>query len=83
MHPDRLFLLLNSSIIPYEVLQMNTVDFEIAFGDFLERQEYDDVESRIFSLVRAAFRAGWDAAGGVPPRAEPVIRLVDRPRDRD
>ena len=57
---------------------MNTVDYEEAFGNFLERHEYDDVETQIFSLVRAAFCAGWEAAGGTLPEPEPIVRLIKR-----
>ena len=55
---------------------MNTTDYEEAFGNFLERHEYDDAEAQIFALVRAAFRAGWTSAGGEPPEPEPLLRLV-------
>jgi len=41
---------------------MNTDRFEIVFGEFLDSQEYDHTEVALFSLVRAAFRAGWLAA---------------------
>lgn len=63
-------------IIRLEVAEMNTVDYEEAFGNFLERHEYDDVEALVFALVRAAFRAGWEAAGGTLPESEPIIRLM-------
>lgn len=39
-------------------------DFEAAFDRFLEQTEYDAAEAALFSLVRAAFLAGWCAAGG-------------------
>lgn len=45
-----------------------TNDFELAFGLFLESQEYDAAEAAMFSLVRAAFLAGWQAAGGETPK---------------
>lgn len=38
-------------------------DFEAAFDRFLEQTEYDAAEAALFSLVRAAFLAGWRAAG--------------------
>ena len=38
--------------------------FELAFGNFLESEAYDHAESELFLLVRAAFLAGWRAAGG-------------------
>ena len=52
--------------------------FEAAFGNFLERHEYDEMQQALFDLVRAAFLAGWSAAGGELPKAEPVYRLVER-----
>ena len=33
-------------------------EFEAAFSCFLERHEYDDAESALFEIVRAAFLAG-------------------------
>ena len=38
--------------------------FEHAFSNFLESREYDETEDALFRLVRAAFYAGWQAAGG-------------------
>ena len=43
---------------------MHSNDYEAAFGRFLEQTEYDEAEDALFSLVRAAFQAGWLAAGG-------------------
>ena len=45
-------------------------EFEAAFSCFLERHEYDDAESVLFEIVRAAFLAGWRAAGGECPSAD-------------
>ena len=63
---------------------MQSNDFEHAFGDFLDRREYDQAENALFSMVRIAFLAGWKAAGGDAPAPQKVIRLVHReeiPRD--
>lgn len=65
------------------------VDFEKAFSDFLNRREYDQAESALFSMVRTAFMAGWRAAGERP--AEPRFRCsgwctccpADRERNPD
>lgn len=46
---------------------MYSDDFEKAFGDFLESEVYDRGEDALFTLTRAAFIAGWKAAGGEPP----------------
>ena len=50
-------------------------DFEAAFSDFLDRREYDQAENALFSMVRIAFLAGWNAAGGTPPPPQKVLRL--------
>lgn len=56
---------------------MQTNDFEAAFGAFLDRHEYDDAESTLFAIVRAAFAAGWLAAGGDAPQPERIFQLLD------
>lgn len=43
---------------------MYSDQFEIAFSHFLDCREYDDAQDYIFSVARAAFAAGWKAAGG-------------------
>ena len=43
---------------------MHSNDFEYAFSEFLDRREYDEAENALFAIVRAAFAAGWKAAGG-------------------
>ncbi len=52
------------------------MDFEKAFDNFLHRSEYDRAESELFSIVRAAFLAGWKSAGGDPPSAQNILKLV-------
>ena len=51
-------------------------DFEEAFSSFLERKEYDEAESALFSMVRIAFLAGWKAAGGEPPTPQKLFELI-------
>lgn len=46
--------------------------FEKTFGDFLERHEYDEAEAALFTIVRAAYKAGYLAAKGEPLPAEPT-----------
>lgn len=46
---------------------MYSNEFEKCFADFLDRHEYDDAENALFAMVRIAFSAGWQAAGGAPP----------------
>lgn len=57
---------------------MNSNTFEKAFGDFLERREYDAAENALFAMVRISFLAGWKAAGGDPPKPQKVLRLMHR-----
>lgn len=56
---------------------MTSNEFEAAFGAFLERHEYDNAEAALFSIVRAAFAAGWHAAGGAAPQEERLFQLLD------
>lgn len=55
---------------------MYTNDFEAAFSDFMDRREYDEAENYLFSMVRIAFSAGWQAAGGAPPVSQRVFELL-------
>nr|WP_325188595.1 hypothetical protein [uncultured Oscillibacter sp.] len=55
---------------------MMSNDFEEAFSNFLERREYDEAESALFSMVRIAFLAGWKAAGGEPPTPQKLFELI-------
>lgn len=55
---------------------MHTNNFEEAFDSFLNRHEYDEAENYLFSMVRLAFAAGWQAAGGAPPKAERIYELL-------
>ena len=57
-------------------------DYEKAFGDFIERREYDQAQNALFSMVRVSFTAGWNAAGGNPPPPQKVIELHHRGRDK-
>ena len=62
---------------------MHTNEFELAFSNFLERHEYDEAENYQFSMVRIAFLAGWQAAGGAPPKAERLFELIPAPKTRE
>lgn len=57
---------------------MQTTDFEQAFGDFLDRREYDQAENALFAMVRIAFLAGWKAAGGDPPPPQKIVQLMHK-----
>ncbi len=58
---------------------MQTNDFEKAFGDFIDRREYDEAENALFAMVRIAFSAGWESAGGTPPTSHRIYELLPRP----
>lgn len=60
---------------------MMSNEFEQAFDEFLEHPEYDGAENAIFALTRAAFLAGWLAAGGEQPQTERVFQVL-RAEDR-
>ena len=48
----------------------------------MDRHEYDEAENYLFSMVRLAFAAGWQAAGGAPPQAERIFELIVPERER-
>lgn len=52
------------------------IDFEKAFSDFLDRREYDEAESALFSMVRISFLAGWNAAGGSQLKPQKNLTLM-------
>ena len=54
------------------------IDFETAFGDFIDRHEYDEAENALFAMVRISFMAGWKAAGGDPLKPQEVFMLPHR-----
>ena len=64
--------------IAIEVALMMSNDFEKAFGDFLDRREYDQAENALFAMVRISFLAGWKAAEGDPPQPQKVFRLMHK-----
>lgn len=41
-----------------EVKILESNEFEKAFGDFIDRKEYDEAESALFSMIRISFLAG-------------------------
>jgi len=55
---------------------MQTNEFEKAYGDFIERREYDEAQNALFMVVRISFEAGWKAAGGEPPTPHKIFELV-------
>ncbi|MEG0778529.1 MAG: hypothetical protein RSE64_06435 [Oscillospiraceae bacterium] len=57
---------------------MTSNDFEKAFGDFIDRREYDQAENALFAMVRISFLAGWKAAGGDPPQPQKIFRIMHK-----
>ena len=55
---------------------MHSNEYEAAFGRFLEQEEYDEAEDALFSLARAAFQAGWLAAGGREAQPERIFTVL-------
>ena len=45
-------------------------DFELSFSNFIDSdcKEYDRAYDAILTLARKAFKEGWLAAGGPPPK---------------
>ena len=64
-------------------MHMYTNELEEAFSNFLERHEYDEAESYLFSMVRLSFVAGWMAAGGAPPKAERLFEVITMPKEKE
>lgn len=62
---------------------MYSNEFEQAFSQFLERREYDEAESYLFSMIRLSFVAGWRAAGGSPLQEERIFRLLDFSKEEE
>ena len=60
------------------VMNMYSNEFESAFSAFLERHEYDEAENYLFSMLRLAFAAGWQSAGGAPPQSERIFELLPK-----
>ena len=43
---------------------MNEIEFDKAFSEFLDDEQYEKVNDALFELIQAAFAAGWKAALG-------------------
>ena len=61
---------------------MYTNEIEEAFSNFLEERAYDEAESWLFSMMRLAFAAGWQAAGGQPAKAERMFEVISAPKQK-
>ena len=59
--------------------------FETAFSEFWESEECDDLNWVIYDLMKAAYAAGYQAAGKEPPEYRRKVRtsftVVERTKD--
>jgi hypothetical protein len=53
--------------------------FEKVFGEFLESEAYEEAEGALFDFARAAYQAGWLAAGGEPPAPKKAVPFPRSP----
>ena len=42
-------------------MRMTDDAMEKAFSDYLDPETHDEAEDALFAMIRAAFRAGWEA----------------------
>ena len=60
-----------------EALEVVKSDLKALNADVqVEQEEYDEAEDALFSLVRAAFQAGWLAAGGEESAAVRMFEVL-------
>ena len=43
---------------------MNEIEFDKAFSEFMDDEQYERASDALFELIQAAFTAGWKAALG-------------------
>ena len=55
---------------------MQSNEFEAAYGAFIDRREYDEAANALHSIVRIAFTAGWNSAGGDPPTPHKIFEVI-------
>ena len=55
---------------------MMSNEFEAALDRFLEGREADAAHQALYDIIRAAFLAGWCAAGGEPPQEERMFEII-------
>ncbi len=55
---------------------MQSNEFEKAYSDFIDRREYDEAANALHSIVRIAFTAGWNSAGGDPPTPHKIFEVI-------
>ena len=47
--------------------EKETDEFEGKFSDFIDGEEYDKAEEALFTVIRAAYAAGWRDARSTEP----------------
>ena len=57
------------------IIVPNTGDFEQLYSEFLESREADTLCDEMHTVMRRAFLAGYQAAGGEPIRADRIIEF--------
>lgn len=50
--------------------------FEVAFSEFWESQECDSLNWVLYDLIKAAYAAGYRAAGKEPPQYQRKVRVA-------
>ena len=55
---------------------MMSNEYEEAFDRFLESSVCDETNEAVFALSRAAFLAGWLAAGGTPVQETKIFEVL-------
>lgn len=59
-----------------DIQTMNQTQFDCAWAEFLQKPEYDAAKAAMFAVTRAAFLAGWLAAGGDAPQEERLFQVL-------
>lgn len=56
---------------------MYSNEFEAHFDEYLDSIKYDRASEWLFSLLREAYAAGWQAAGGTAPAPFRLFELIE------
>ena len=59
-----------------DIQTMNQAQFDCAWAEFLQKPEYGAAKAAMFAVTRAAFLAGWLAAGGDAPQEERLFQVL-------
>ena len=72
---------INNDIV--EGVDMMSNEYEAAFDRFLESSVCDEANEAVFALSRAAFLAGWLAAGGAPGLKMKIFEVLKSEKDEE